>query len=325
MSRLMRCSQCSELCILDYFNDHSYDNTELSLTGVLRKMVIGKQTLIGRAMRTPFLLASVAMLSSHSVRWFARLAAVVCLMLSAAIAHSDSPATPGKKSHRWFDPRPYVKSWIKTADGVRRLEIVEMLGALAHGQPPVGGNGWFHDGQSRYGWQWLADRFDSNGDGTISPEEFPAGAENLLARLDRDEDGKINQDDFNWSNDSPYMKQASQARRLFGAIDRDHNGHLTKDEWKSFFDRAALDADSITPADLQEALFPPPESSDDDPTPLDFLRGFASGELGSISQGPRVGQLAPDFELPDHKRERTLRLSQYRDKKPVVLIFGSFT
>ncbi|HEX7379619.1 MAG TPA: hypothetical protein VF278_21020 [Pirellulales bacterium] len=277
-------------------------------------------------MRTPLVLATVAMISSHSVRWFARLAAAVCLMLSAATVQADSPAAPGKKPHRWFDPRQYVHSWITTADEVRRLEIVEMLGALAHGQPPDDGKGWFHGGQSRYGWQWLADRFDSNGDGTVSPEEFPAVAADLLARLDRDEDGKVNKDDFDWSSSSPFMKQAAQTRRLFGAIDRDHNGRLTKDEWKSFFDRAALDANSITPADLQAALFPPrPVSSDDDPTPLDLLRGFASGELGSISQGPRVGQLAPDFELPDHKRERTLRLSQYRDKKPVVLIFGSFT
>lgn len=265
-------------------------------------------------------------LSRGTGRWFCWIAAAaVCLMLSAASAQASSPALPSRKPHRWFDPRPYIEGWIKTADEVRRLEIVEMLGALAHGQPPDDGKGWFHGGQSRYGWQWLADRFDSNGDGTISSEEFPVGAAGLLARLDRDEDGKVNQDDFNWSNDSPYMKQASQARRLFGRIDRDHNGHLTKDEWRSFFDRAALDGDSITPADLQAALFPPPESSDDDPTPLDLLRGFASGELGSISQGPRVGQLAPDFELPDHKREQTLRLSQYRDKKPVVLIFGSFT
>lgn len=265
-------------------------------------------------------------LSCVTGRWFCWIAAAaVCLMLSAATVGASAPGAPGKKPHRWFDPRPYVHSWIATADEMRRLEIVEMLGALAHGQPPDDGTGWFHGGQSRYGWQWLADRFDSNGDGTVSPEEFPAAAADLLARLDRDEDGKVNKDDFDWSSNSPFMKHASQTRRLFGRVDRDHNGRLTKDEWRSFFDRAALDAVSITPADLQAALFPPPESSDDAPTPLDLLRGFASGELGSISQGPRVGQIAPDFELPDHKRERTLRLSRYRDKKPVVLIFGSFT
>lgn len=256
-------------------------------------------------------------------RW---IAVAVWLMVSAAGVAADLSAAPAKKPRRWFDPRPYIEGWRQTADEVRRLEIVEMLSALAHGQPPDDGKGWFHGGQSRYGWQWLAGRFDSNGDGAVSADEFPPGASDLLSRLDRDEDGKVDKDDFDWSSNSPYVKQSSQARRLFGSIDRDGNGHVTKDEWLRFFDRAALGANSITPADLQAALFPPePASSDDDPTPLDFLRGFASGELGSISEGPRVGQLAPDFELADHKRDRRLRLSQYRDKKPVVLIFGSFT
>jgi hypothetical protein len=267
------------------------------------------------------------MVSSYrsSIRWLASIAIVtLCLTVCLKAAQADSP-TARRQGPRWYDPRPYVQSWMKSAGEVRRLEIVEMLSALAHGQPPDDGKGWFHGGRSRYGWSWLAERLDADGDGAILPEEFPRGAADLLARLDRDEDGKINEDDFDWSSDSPYMKQASQTRRLFSPMDRDRNGHLTREEWIRFFDRAALDADSITPADLQVALFPPRPPSDDDPTPLDLLRGFASGELGSISEGPNIGQLAPDFELPDHKRRRWLRLSQYRDKTPVVLIFGSFT
>ena len=266
-------------------------------------------------------------LNRKSVGSLARIAGtVVHLTVSVAMVQADSPTLPGQRPHRWYDPRRYVDRWLEAADDVRRLEITEMLWALAHGQPPDDGKGWFHSGQSRYGWQWLADRFDSNRDGTVSPDEFPPDASDLLTRLDRDEDGRIDEDDLDWSSNSPYVKQASQTRRLFGPIDRDRNGRVTKVEWVSFFDRAALGADSINPADLQAALFPAqPASPVDDPTPFDFLRGFVSGELGSISEGPRIGQRAPDFELPDQKRERRLRLSQYRDKKPVVLIFGSFT
>lgn len=252
--------------------------------------------------------------------------AIVYVTASVGVVQAKSPTVPGPKHHRWYDPRRYVERYSTTADEVRRLEIVEMLWALAHGQPPDDGKGWFHGGESRYGWTWLAERYDQNGDGTISTEEFPSDASDLLARLDRDQDGKVDKDDFDWSSNSPYVKQVSQARRLFSPVDRDRNGHVTKEEWISFFDRTALDADSITPAELQATLFPPqPPSSGDDPTPVDFLRGFASGELGSILEGPQIGQRAPDFDLPDHKRERRLRLSQYRDKKPVVLIFGSFT
>ncbi len=253
-------------------------------------------------------------------------AALICVAASAAAAQAETPEVSAPKRHRWYDPRRYLDRCLKTADEVRRLEIVEMVSSIAQGRPPDGSGGWFHAGQSRYGWEWLADRYDWDGDGVILREDLPAQVANLAARLDRDQDGKITKDDFDWSNNSTYMKQTAQAKRVFGSIDRDRNGHLTKEEWSSFFDRAALDADSITPDDLQAALFPPqPPSSSDDLTPIDFLRGFVSGELGSIREGPKVGRRAPDFELADHKRERRLRLSQYRDKKPVVLIFGSFT
>lgn len=237
-----------------------------------------------------------------------------------------SQAAESKQQFRWYDPRRYVGRCVEAAEGVRRLEIVEMLWALAHGQPPDAGKGWFHEGQSRYNWEWLAERYDRDGDGTILPEEFPVEVGDLLASLDRDENGKIEADDFDWSSDAPYVKQMTQTRRLFGPIDRDRNGQITKEEWRDFFDRATLGSDSITPADLQVALFPPqPASSDDDPSPLDFLKGFVTGELGSISEGPAIGQPAPEFELDDHKHERCLRLSQLLEKKPVVLIFGSFT
>lgn len=42
-------------------------------------------------------------------------------------------------------------------------------------------------------------------------------------------------------------------------------------------------------------------------------------------QAPKVGDLAPDFELYDSSGENPLRLSDFRGKKPVALIFGSFT
>ena len=38
-----------------------------------------------------------------------------------------------------------------------------------------------------------------------------------------------------------------------------------------------------------------------------------------------IGDLAPDFELPDLHNERTVRLSDEYRQKPVVLVFGSYT
>lgn len=250
---------------------------------------------------------------------------LICVLATAVKAQDTSASLSGKRPHRWYDPRRYVDRCLKTSDDLQHLEIVEMVSSIAQGRPSDGSGGWFHDGQSRYGWEWLADRYDFDGDGVILHDDLPPQAADMAARLDRDQDGKITKDDFDWSSNSTHMKQAAQTKRIFGSVDRDRNGHLTREEWASFFDQAALNADSITPADLQAALFPPQPPSGHEPTPLDFLRGWASGELGSILEGPKVGRLAPDFELSDHQRVRRLRLSHYRDKKPVVLIFGSFT
>ena len=39
----------------------------------------------------------------------------------------------------------------------------------------------------------------------------------------------------------------------------------------------------------------------------------------------RVGDQAPDFELPILDRTRQVRLSAFRGDRPVVLVFGSYT
>jgi peroxiredoxin len=39
----------------------------------------------------------------------------------------------------------------------------------------------------------------------------------------------------------------------------------------------------------------------------------------------KVGDVAPDFELKRLEGEGTVKLSGFKDKKPVVLIFGSYT
>ena len=40
---------------------------------------------------------------------------------------------------------------------------------------------------------------------------------------------------------------------------------------------------------------------------------------------PKEGDLAPDFELYDVSGKNPVRLSDFSDKKPVALIFGSYT
>ena len=40
---------------------------------------------------------------------------------------------------------------------------------------------------------------------------------------------------------------------------------------------------------------------------------------------PKVGDVAPEFELHDANGENPVRLSDFRGRKPVALIFGSYT
>jgi peroxiredoxin len=43
------------------------------------------------------------------------------------------------------------------------------------------------------------------------------------------------------------------------------------------------------------------------------------------TSAPKVGDLAPDFELYDIRNEQSVRLSDVKGEKPVALIFGSYT
>ncbi len=42
-------------------------------------------------------------------------------------------------------------------------------------------------------------------------------------------------------------------------------------------------------------------------------------------RAPKAGDLAPDFTLTDSRGIESVTLSDFRGKKPVALVFGSFT
>ena len=47
--------------------------------------------------------------------------------------------------------------------------------------------------------------------------------------------------------------------------------------------------------------------------------------LSARSGALKVGDQAPDFSLEQYDRKATLQLSSLRGRKPVVLVFGSYT
>ncbi len=55
------------------------------------------------------------------------------------------------------------------------------------------------------------------------------------------------------------------------------------------------------------------------------LPNWASTKALMMRKPPKVGDLAPDFTLKAKVGDATTKLSQFRDDRPVVLIFGSWT
>lgn len=209
---------------------------------------------------------------------------------------------------------------------VKDRESVQMLTAVVSGSQMGPGDGWFHPSVTRYSWKWLADRHQLAVDGEIPADKF-RGDQKSFERLDRNRDGAIKADDFDWSNDSPYVRQSSQSNQWFRAIDASSNGRLTREEWDQYFERAAGTKGFVTPEDLRSALFPPPSpgAANHGPSMFILLKGLFEGELGSLWEGPGLNALAPDFELKTQDDTQSIRLSSFREKKPVVLVFGSFT
>ena len=60
-------------------------------------------------------------------------------------------------------------------------------------------------------------------------------------------------------------------------------------------------------------------------TTPEFLAGMESERETREARAPRLGDLAPDFSLPRLDAAGTVRLSEFRGRQPVVLIFGSYT
>jgi hypothetical protein len=261
-----------------------------------------------------------------------KIVATLLMMLSSLAAPGavvEARKEPPGSRPALPDLRPLGKSLWQSVAALKRLEIVEMVTAIAGGSDLGPNSGWFHPAQSRYSWKWLASRFDANKDGKIERREFP-GSDDLFNRLDRDHDGVLTPADFDWSDRSPLARRASMARTLFHLFDANSNGRVSREEWDAFFARLSAGKGYFSPDDLREAmerfqLAKKDGSKNKGPSPLVFLKGLLCGELGSPFEGPRVGQTAPDFTLETFDGKRHVTLSQFRGKKPVVLVFGSFT
>jgi hypothetical protein len=207
-------------------------------------------------------------------------------------------------------------------------EAVRMLVAVLRGSRMGPGDGWFGPSQTRYSWKWLAERCGVDpSKGGISRKQF-RGSDAFFARLDRNKDGEIALDDFDWSDRNPYMQMSHIVNRFYRKLNAARNGRLSKEELLQFFDKAAQGKDHVSADDFRDALLG--ESAgrsrlSDMPSQAVLIRGLFAGELGSMNEGPKVNESAPDFTLKTSDGKEVVQLSKRLGTKPAVLVFGSFT
>ena len=58
---------------------------------------------------------------------------------------------------------------------------------------------------------------------------------------------------------------------------------------------------------------------------LEFRRRTMKSQKMLDAQAPKAGDLAPDFTLSDISGTESVTLSDFRGKKPVAMVFGSYT
>jgi thiol-disulfide isomerase/thioredoxin len=267
-------------------------------------------------------------------RWTATLSLLALVAVAKGLEAQSSDAAAKPKGEKTADDEraedaARAAKWLQSAfKGQTTPEAAEMLIAIARGSRMGPGEGWFHPGQGRFGWKWLADRHGIRTGGTIPREKF-LGPEGLFARLDRNKDGQLRADDFDWSDRTFYAQQGYMMDFWFSRLNKAADGRLTREEWLKFFDEAARGKDHLTTDNLREALFamPPPKKGvvPNMPTPEMLVRGLFRGEIGSMNEGPKLNDAAPDFTLKTRDGKETVRLSDHFSKKPIVLVFGNFT
>jgi hypothetical protein len=234
------------------------------------------------------------------------------------------PTAPGERG--WADPLLYRDMGLDAWKQCKSLEAVEMFSAICQGSGMGPGQGWFHDSSCKYHWKTFARQLGLEGEKTIKRKQFPGPLE-WFDRLDRNRDGKLTPEDFDYSDKLPSLNPAQFATVLMNAMDTDGDGEISPAEWEAFFKQACNGDETLSMMGLVGGLKSATKRmmNSDGPSPALLVSGILKGDLGSMCEGPKLGEQGPDFSLKTQDGKRTIKLSDYRGKKPVVLIFGSFS
>lgn len=217
----------------------------------------------------------------------------------------------------------------KLIDANPKSEAAMMASAIIKGSQLGPGEGWFKvPPQKKHDWNWLAKTHGVDAKKSIDAKSFKGPAE-LFDVLDRDGDEELSASDFDWGPNSPFVQQMRMAAALFRPSDRNGDGWLAADEWAGAFQRGG--GKPLSQEGVRKLLFPKPpkkgkdSSANEGPTPDTLLKGLFAGEVGSMKEGPNVGDKAPEFSLKTSDGKQTISLKDKLGDKPIVLVFGNFS
>lgn len=209
-------------------------------------------------------------------------------------------------------------------------------------------------------WSYLQRKYDADGDGVVSKAEYDRG-EQQFKRLDRNNDGRLTSEDvargrggrmaqqvlvrYFQADDNPRELKFEEVGQTFAKADTDKDGTLSLEEFTFIAEAAAagagrrppvgrlyralvsaVDADdngSVSQAEL-EAFFTARDSNGDGVWTMSGGRG-GRGRRDLHATGAKEGTVAPDFTLKPTGGGKAVTLSSFRGRRPVALIFGSYT
>ncbi|MBI1903380.1 MAG: EF-hand domain-containing protein [Planctomycetia bacterium] len=181
----------------------------------------------------------------------------------------------------------------------------------------------------------MVEQFDKNGDGLLGRDEVPERMKERFDQIDADKDGKLSKEELQrvaprGGAAQPTPANAGQGggsprEALFRLLDDNRDGKLSADELANpgrLIEK--LDADkngTLDEKELAAAVRPAGRSSGG--RPGEIITPAARGERHEDTL--EAGDAAPDFTLPTKDGKSAIRLSSFRGKVPVVLVFASYT
>ena len=167
-------------------------------------------------------------------------------------------------------------------------------------------------------------RYDINKDGKLTESEVSNQRMwQRIVRADKDEDGSLTKQELqSLGNDRGRSSRSrggdSAWKFLADKYDTNKDGRITTDEYQR-------DQDTFLRLDRnKDGALSAEDWTDSSDSKSPGNNRSESRNNRSRNKAPEWGQFAPDFELTFvNDAKKTARLSSYRGKKPVALIFGS--